>query len=242
MMDRAIWITWYDLPAESRDAYLTWLHGSYIPRLLNKPGFLWAAHYASEPKTVHAHDYPGRFAADVPGGNDYILLFGAETTHAFARPVPHKLHAELPPEDRKLLAMRTGERTNIFVEDARADGPEGKHRDAKMALSPCIQLGSLNARAYQDEEEMLDWYANWRMPSMQQLRGCVGIRKLVSVAGWAKHGALYEFVSVAARNDCFLGYEKPNPEMEAWSNRLVPKLLHAPGSANVGRRIWSAVK
>jgi hypothetical protein len=241
MKDRALWITWYDLPAEGRDAYLSWLHGSYIPMLLRKPGFLWAAHFASEKKTVHAHDYPGRFAVDVPAGNDYILLLGAGDAQAFARPIPAKLHAGLPDADRQMLAMRTGERANIFIEQARVDGPEAKRRETAMALSPCIQLGSLNARDCKDEDEMLDWYTNWRMPSMGDLPGCVGIRKLVSVAGWAKHGALYEFVSVRARNEHFLGYEKSSPEMEAWGNRLVPKLLHAPGSANVARRIFSAV-
>ncbi len=47
-MDRALWITWYDLPDAGRDAYLSWLQGSYIPKLLEKPGILWAAHYASD--------------------------------------------------------------------------------------------------------------------------------------------------------------------------------------------------
>jgi hypothetical protein len=241
-MDRALWITWYDLPADGRDGYLSWLENVYVPMVLAKPGFLWAAHFASEKKTVHAHDYAGRFATDVPAGNDYILLFGAEDTHAFSHPVPTKLHASLPQEDRKMLSMRIGERVNSFIEEARMDGPEASQRDANQALSPCIQLGTLNARDYRDEEEIMDWYANWRMPSMRTLRGCIGIRKLASVAGWAKHGALYEFVSIEARNKNFLDYEKSTPHMQAWSDTLVPKLRHAPGSANVARRLWSVVK
>jgi hypothetical protein len=46
--DRGIWITWYDLPMEGRDAYFSWLHGTYLPGLLKRPGYLWAAHYASQ--------------------------------------------------------------------------------------------------------------------------------------------------------------------------------------------------
>jgi len=241
-MDRAIWITWYDLPEQGRDDHLAWLYGAYVPRVMAKPGMRWAAHYASEKKTVHAHDYPGRFATDIPAGNDFILLVGAEQPHDFANPVPAKFHAALPPEDRAMLAMRKGERSNLFIEQARADGPEAGTRRPGEALSPCIQLGSLNVRDYREEEDMLDWYANWRVPSMATLPGCVGIRKLVSVAGWAKHGALYEFVSVEARNRHFLGYENSNPEMKAWGDRLVPRLLHAPESANVARRLWSTVK
>ena len=241
-MDRALWITWYDLPAEGRDAHLAWVHRSYAPQLLARPGFVWAAHFASERKSAHAHPYPGRFADDIPAGNDFLLLFGAESAEAFARPVPAKLHAALPASDRDMLSMRSGARSHIFIEETRADGPEAGTRDPDAALSPCIQVGTVNARDYRDEDELLDWYANWRIPSMQTLPGCVGVRKLVSVSGWAKHGVVYEFVSVEARNTHFLGYEKAHPEMNAWSNRLIPKLRHAPGSANVARRIWSRVK
>jgi len=33
ILDRAFWITWYDLRVEGRDAYLSWLHGSYTPKV-----------------------------------------------------------------------------------------------------------------------------------------------------------------------------------------------------------------
>lgn len=245
MLDRALWITWYDLPAEGRDAYLSWLHGAYIPRLLSRPGFLWAAHYASD-RQFYKGGMQGRMRhtddAAVPTGNEYLLLFGAEDAHAFAHPIPRKLHAELSQEDRELLSMRIAERVNIFTEEARTDGPEANRREGAMVLAPCIQVGSFNMGAYQDEDEMLDWYANWRVPSMHKMPGCLGARKLVSVAGWAKHGVLYEFLSLEARNKHFPNHERSNPEMNAWSERLVPKLLHAPGSLNPACRIWPPVK
>ena len=28
--DRGLWITWYDLPEEGREAYVTWLHGCLL--------------------------------------------------------------------------------------------------------------------------------------------------------------------------------------------------------------------
>ena len=46
-MDHGVCITWYNLPDKSRDAYLAWLHGSYIPKQLERPGVKWAAHFAS---------------------------------------------------------------------------------------------------------------------------------------------------------------------------------------------------
>jgi hypothetical protein len=43
-MDRGIWATWYDLPAGSDGEYLEWLHGRFLPAMLARPGYLWAAH------------------------------------------------------------------------------------------------------------------------------------------------------------------------------------------------------
>lgn len=246
-MDRALWISWYDLADGDRDEYVQWLQARYIPQRLAQPGLLWAAHFKTEvnPRMsgvplgekgrLHHTDDKA-----VPTGNAYILIFGAETPHAFAHPTPGKLHADLPQEDRKMLAMRRSERTNIMIDEDRVDGPEARQRKRGEALSPCIQLGSFNAGS-NDEEEILAWYAQWRLPSLSKLPGSVGMRKLVSVAGWAKHGVLYEFTSLAARNEHFPDHEQANPEMEAWTDRFVRKLLHAPGSPNLAQRIYSAV-
>lgn len=246
--DRALWITWYDLPDAVRDQHLTWLQNSYIPKVLARPGVLWAGHFKSEtsvpmsgvPKggasRLHSTDDPS-----VPRGNAYILIFGAESPHAFAKPTtPTKWHADLPAEDRRMLEQRVGARTNIMVDEDQADGPDAGTRDPNAALSPCIQLGSFNA-GDTDDEEVLAWYAQWRLPSLAKLPGSVRIRKLVSVAGWAKHGILYEFSSLEARNKYFPDHENPNPEMSAWTDRFVRKLLHAPGSPNVAQRIGSAI-
>jgi len=243
-----MWISWYDLADGNRDAYLKWAHGTYIPNLIKRPGFLWGAHFQGEaevPMSGVPRGAPGRLRHTddpaVPRGNTYILIFGAENAHAFAHPTPRKLHAGLSQDDRKMLAARAGERVNIFTDENGIGGPDASKRDRKQALSPCIQLGSFNAGTA-DEDEILDWYANWRLPSMNRLTGCVGIRKLVSVSGWAKHGVMYEFVSLAERNKHFPDHEKASPEMDAWTDRLVRKLLHAPGSPCVAQRIFSAVK
>jgi hypothetical protein len=242
-LDRALWITWYDLPAEGRDAHHAWLHERCIPALLARPGCLWAAHFASRVDT----QAPGRAVrhvddSSVPRGNAYILIFGAEEAHAFANPVPGKLHAGLSSEDRKMLSLRVGARSGIFIEEARVDGPEAGRRDSGAGLSPCIQLGSFNAGSWQGEEELLDWYAHCRMAAMKDLPGCLGVRKLVSISAWAKHGVLYEFTSLAARDAHFPDHEKNHPERKAWSDRLVPTLVHAPGSPNVATRLWPPVK
>ena len=67
-MDRAFWITWYDLPDEGRAAYLDWLHNTYIPKVTARPGVLWAAHYASESNIVPQGGGKGRVEHARGGG------------------------------------------------------------------------------------------------------------------------------------------------------------------------------
>lgn len=247
-MDRGLWITWYDLPAEGRDAHLAWLHGTYLPKLLKRPGVLHGAHYAIEklPPTARR-----RYTNDasVPTGSDYILVIGAESADVFSagaevfvKGAPSKLDAGLTDEDRKMLAMRRGERTTLVAEAARVDGPEAGRREPGMTLSPCIQIGSYNTGSTEVERELLSWYADWRMPALSRMPGCVAVRRFVSVVGWAKHGVLYEFVSAEARRKNWPTLASSYPEMEAWSNRFIPNLTHAPGSANPAHRIWPPVK
>ena len=77
---------------------------------------------------------------------------------------------------------------------------------------------------------------------MEKLPGCVRVRNLASVSGWAKHGILYEFTSVAARNEHFVHHESSNPEMEAWTDHVVRKLVYASGSPSLAHRIWPPIK
>ncbi|HEY0336082.1 MAG TPA: hypothetical protein VGC70_01985 [Burkholderiales bacterium] len=243
-MDRALWITWYDLPEAGREDYLSWLHTSYIPRVLEHPGVMWAAHYASEHSVIPLGGGKGRIrhSADsgIPSGDRYILLFGARDARPFANPSPNEFHATLAESDRRMLERRLGERVNIMLEESRVLGPEGRNQMPAVPPSACIQLGSFNSGSYRDEDEIARWYAQWRLPSMQSVPGCVRVRTLVSVAGWAKYACLYEFTSLSARNEHFIHYERDRPDMEAWSKQVVKNLAHAPGSPNVAQRIWLA--
>ena len=234
-MDRGLWITWYDLPDGGREAYLSWLHKNYIPEMLKRPGFLWGCHYAEVEKKIGAGATTHTDDPSVPTGSRYMLLFGAENADVFGDPLPSAINAGLPEADRKMLAMRKGERVNIMTEYGRVEGPEAKTYQGGMMLANCIQLGTYNT-SWQNEEELLAYYKQGRLPHMSVMPGCVRTRKLVSVAGWAKHGVLYEFTSVEARNKNFPGHG--DAKMKAWSASMVPRLTHAPGSANLGQRIW----
>lgn len=244
-VDRGIWITWYDLPVEGRDEYFSWLHGTYIPAVLQRPGVLWAAHYGCEADPPYS-GRKGRLTRtsdeSVPAGTGFILLFGGREPHVFVNPTPREFHASLRDQDRRMLSTRSGERVNVMTEQARALGPQARRPEPGIALSPCIQLGSFNSASYRDEDELAAWYGRWYLPATEHLPGCVRTRKLVSVSGWAKHAILFEFTSLEARNRYFVNHDKSNPEMQAWTDRVVRKLIHAPGSPSVARRLWPAAE
>jgi hypothetical protein len=242
MSDRALWITWYDLPEKGRDDWLAWAHSQYIPALLERPGFLHVAHYASVPagemsRTRKEGALRHTRETNVPAGDRFILIVGAEHANTFGNPAPGSLQAALPAGMREMLARRVGVRENVMVEAARVSGPEEKGYADGVRMAPCIQIGSFNC-PWEHEEEVLAWYAQWRMRAMETLPGCIRTRRLASVAGWAKHAILYEFTSREARDRYFAHHEDDRPCMKAWSDRVVPYLIHAPGSANLALRIW----
>jgi hypothetical protein len=236
--DRGLWITWYDLPDNGRDAYLSWLHGTYLPTLLKRPGYLWAVHYATRgtetsPQLHHTED------PSVPTGFRYILLIGAKDAFVFGNPVPNAIHASLPEQGRKMLSLRMGERVNLLTETGRCEGrARNAYKDGLMS-APCIQIGSFNCPV-EYEEEMLGGYVQVRMPAMCGAESCIRTRKLNSVAGWAKHVILYEFASVEGfeRDYSAVGAAAP---IGLGGHSVIPMLVHAPGGPNSALRIWPPV-
>jgi hypothetical protein len=244
--DPALWITWYDLAPETRDAHLRWLHERYMPSLVARSGILWAAHYAAQEEPRHTTKKSGRARRHagpdaVPQGHHFTLIVGGEGPHVFSDPTPKEFESSLPAAEREMLAMRVAASTNVMIEHLRIDGPEARARAAGEALSPCIQLGSFVFDG--DEQELIGWYAQWRLPSMRTLPGCVGVRKLVSLSGWAKHAILHEFTSKEARNTHFVDHERKNhPEKADWSERITGQVIHGPGSPSVAVRLHSVTR
>ena len=109
-----------------------------------------------------------------------------------------------------------------------------------MQPGPFIQLGTYNCD-WQKEQEMQAWYSQVRMPAITETPGgAIRVRKLVSTAGWAKHGILYEFLSLQAKKDYF-ALHKDRPDMKPWTDWVAQSLIHAPGSATIANRIWPPV-
>ncbi len=237
-MDSGIWATWYDLPEEGKSEYIDWLHGEHLPRMLTRPGYLWAAHVENvdSPERESRNDARLTHTSDpsVPTGFRYLLLFGAAGPHTFVAPSPSEVFDGLSAGERRLLQRREGVRSTIFIEAARVDGPAAASRAPGITPGPVIQFGSFNVNALKNETEMSTWYARSRLPLVAPVEGNVGARKLVSVSGWPKHGILYEFASLeAAQNNLADDTE--------WTQKVIANLVHAPHSPTLGTRVWPPV-
>ncbi len=244
-MDHGIWATWYDLAEEARDSYLDWAHSTYLPFLRQLPGYAWVAHYRYEgggpqmkrvKETVVSHTHEA-----VGEGTQYLLLVGAACAHTFFKPAISEI--EWPAEFAHMLAHRHGVRTVIFTEEARVNGPAAAKASPGSTPGPAIQMGTFRMRSVDDEFEIGRWYAQFRLPYMAQMPGCIATRKLAGVAGWAKHGVLYEFESMEMRLKHF---EEPHESLcldgKHWSSRVVRTTVHAPGSPTIAVRIWPPVQ
>ena len=240
--DRGLWITWYDLPMDGRDAYFSWLHGTYLPRLLKRPGYLWAAHYASqdlEGGAENARRYKHVDDPKVGKGYRYMLLIGVTDAAVFGDPVPTLINAALPEQGKKMLAMRIGERMNLCTETCRREGRAlGAYKEG-MTGAPCIQVGSFDCEL-EFEEEMHAGYVLERLPKMCATSSCVRTRKLNSVAGWAKHGIVYEFASKEGFDRDYAPAVANSP-LGLNGRSVVPMLTHAPNGPNSALRIWPPV-
>ena len=99
-------------------------------------------------------------------------------------------------------------------------------------------MGSFVTVLPEDDFELGAWYRQSRLPAVTNTPGCIGARKLVSVAGWANHSILYEFTSFGSFEARPGTDDKPNE----WAGRhVLSYVIHAPGSPSVGKRIWPAV-
>ena len=154
-MDRGIWAIWYNLPEENREEYFDWLHEVHLPTALERPGILWAAHYQSEEKISRKFGEVRLSRTEdsgVPAGDRFILLLGGETAHTFFNPTPSELKEKQTPEANEMLGRRIGERSNIFAEESRMDGPEAARRGPGMTGEPAavfthVTVGTANSAA-----------------------------------------------------------------------------------------------
>jgi hypothetical protein len=245
-MDRAIWAVWYDLPEEGNEAYLAWMHEEYLPRLKQRPGIAWVAHYrnvTNEHMLRTLHPVMARpDAADAGTGCGYIQLVGASDPLLLFSPSFIQQEARETGRDRQMLDRRIGPQSYAFGELFRVNGPELRLRPPGTTPGAAIQMGMLRLKHHEAKHALSSWYANNRLPLIAAMPGTISARVFSCLAGWPDFGVLYEFRSVQDRERSFepqetdIAVQRHSPP----DAHPIPvdQLIHAPGSPQAARRIW----
>ena len=242
-MDTAIRTEWYDLDDGDRDGFLDWLHGTHLPALQSRPGYIWVGHYdrAADTGAERAAGQPARVETEDPTGrgSQYLLVIAAASPDIFFD--PHHPDATAG-ETQTQLAKRKEHRSAVFIEETRVSGPDWYRHLPGSGAPPAIQLGNYQTRNEADDLDLAIWYRQMKLPQVTRARGCIGARKLVSVVGWPKHGILYEFMEMEEGENNFEQRFRDAGFNEQWTGRHVLEfVVHAPHGPHAGRRIWPTV-
>lgn len=244
-MDQGIWATWYDVAPQDRETYLNWLHETYLQKLTARSGYQWVAHYESVRGGDAMKTYEKTLARPseqaVSAGNQYLLIVAGDSPHTFFNPSVFNGDIERSETEINMLSRQINKRVCLFKEQVRVDGPASRDNANGYIPGAAIQFGSFCLSDVQSEFEIGKWYAQYRLPAMTKMPSCMTVRKLLSVAGWAKHGIMYEFESLEGRlQDFEVPHESQGLNEDSWSHKIVTTTIHAPGSPTVARRIWPA--
>lgn len=108
---------------------------------------------------------------------------------------------------------------------------------------PAMQLGNYNADTPEDEFELARWYRAERFSRVSVTPGMIRGRKMLSIAGWPKHGVLWEFTDLPEGDFSFEHRFIEADRDENWTGRHVLEYVtHSYGGPHAGRRVWPAVE
>jgi len=238
-VDEGIWAVWFDLNKKVRASHIKWLHNTYLPEISARPGIAWAAHYELHPeiyakqrsRLTHTKDSVGQ-------ASEHLVLVGAAAPNVFfhaSSPLDKKNQSK---ETRARLAERLETRWFVSKEEFRVNGPDYGDSIPGGGPSACIQMGSFNMTSPELEIGLGKWYEQLRYQEFAKSGSCRRMRKLLVVAGWAKHSVIYEFTSNEERAK---NMEHTGTHAVAWGEKVIAQTVHSPGSPVIGFRKWPKV-
>ncbi len=245
-MSEVLMAEWFDIADDARDGVWAWMHKDYLPALQSAQGVAWVGHYeiVALPDRPYIEGAPRRKQTSDPAvapGWQNVVLTAAISPDVFfgpGNPVEklHKTHAG------KRAAFENY-RSAVFIEEQVINAPEVRALPYGMGPPPAMQLGNFNADRPEDEIELARWYRAERFPRVSVSRGMIRGRKLLSMAGWPKHGVLWEFTDLPEGEFSFEPRFIEADRHENWPGRHVLEYVtHAPHGPHAGRRIWLPVQ
>ncbi|WP_420328828.1 hypothetical protein [Mameliella sp.] len=244
-MGEVIKADWFDLDNSSSVAIRSWLHDSYLPQVQSVPGVAWTAHYeiVEIPDKPYIAGAPQRRETTDPtlptGWQNVILTAAVSPEVFFGRNDPLDTLAQSHADQ---LARLRNHRSAVYIEEQVVNSPELRASPYGMGPPPAMQLGNYNVGTPEDEVELARWYRAERFARVSVTPGMIRGRKLLSIAGWAKHGVLWEFTDLPEGDSSFEHRFVAADRGENWQGRHVLEYaIHAYGSPHAGRRVWPPV-
>ncbi|WP_424934250.1 hypothetical protein [Amaricoccus macauensis] len=245
-MGEVILAEWFDLDEGCRAETWRWLHDVYLPAVQSAPGVCWTGHYdiVAIPDKPYIAGAPQRREItdpSVPSGWQNVILTTAASPEVFFAP-DNPLDALAGEYSDRLAAFRNVRRA-VFIEEQVVNSPEQRASPYGVGPPPAMQLGNYNADRPEDEFELARWYRAERFSRVSVTPGMIRGRKLLSIAGWPKHGVLWEFTDLPEGDSSFEHRFVAADRNEDWRGRHVLEYVtHAPGSPHAGRRVWPPVR
>ena len=239
-MSDVLRIEWFDINESANDDFLVWFHGSYLPELQSQIGISWVGNYdivepvgPNNPKKKES-DNPS-----IPPGKDFVTITAAPSASVFFK--KDNVIETLELKYAEQFRQRINYRQAIFIEEESVSGPEHRAMPSGTGAPPAMQIGNYNTVSPNDELELARWYRQERFPRLSVTEGMIKGRKLLSLAGWLKHGVLWEFTSMRDDESSFEPRFIAADREENWQGRHVLEfVIHAPHGPHAGRRIWPA--
>lgn len=242
IVTQALRAEWYDIDLSDKGPFLLWLHAEYLPRLSKIAGVVWVGHYEiaeKVPASPVKSNRPSRQETSdpaVPTGSQFVLLTATADLDLLL--LPSSALARMESDAAARLAIRKAYRDAVFIEEECIQGPSNGEFPS-TAAPPAMQLGNFIVRTPADERELARYYRLHRFPQIAATSGCIRGRKLLSVAGWPKHGILYEFTSMNPGDELFESRFNNAIPGKTWTGpHVLSYVVHAPNAPHAGRRLW----
>lgn len=238
-MDQGIWAVWFDLEDSKKASHIKWLHETYLPETRALPGIAWTAHYDLHPEIYAPQRARLKHTSDAIGqASQHLVLVAAASPNIFFHKSSPLDPANQSQETKDRFAERKEVRWLVAREDFRVNGPDYQGALPGGTPSPCVQMGSFVMETAESEIGLGQWYEQLRFGEFAKSKSCVRMRKLLGIAGWAKHAVLYEFTS---NEDRAQNMEHTGTHKSEWGEKVIAQTVHSPGSPVIGFRQWPKV-
>ena len=205
-----------DVPSDVEDEFNRWYNEEHLAERLAIPGVLNAARYLA-----------------VRSGPKYLACYELESPDAWYSDAWQRW-LDHPTEWSQRMSPSQVATTYVHNLYRVIYPPEPTAAGSAADMAPVLQVGRMGIPASY-EEEFNDWYNTVYVPNYCQVPGVIQARRLMAVRGEPQYGVIYEFE-----------HEKvsESPQWEAardanpWSDRIRPKMQHAPGSPGVYKKLF----